>query len=1090
VRGVFDRLYATDEEIDAASREVNIDPMPAEAMRARMTAEEFAIYQNSVAQVAQDGKDELRVKLMREFQRGKKQWWRDEEARVRAEVTEEVDSQPVYAAFNGLQAEKLSQADLEYRYGADFIKTLPRGFGRIYGRNGTLFADQAAEKFGFASADEMMQALASMRQRRELIEAETAVRMRELHGDMLTDGSAYDAAQSALHNDRRAEVLAIELRAMGGKVASAQLKRAAESAIGRTRHSELRPYAYLLAGNRAAREAFKAAMAGDFDAARDAKQRELLNHHMYRAAHDAKTEADGIANHMRKLQTDSKLRAKIGKTGQEWLGQIDDILVRFSFSPLARTQKFRSLAEWAMAEEEQTGEVIAISPLVMDEAFKTNWREMTIDELRAIDDTLKSIEHVSKKLQEVLLNGRRYEMEQIVAKLMATIEASKLKHRDPKRPGEDLSLKDKFLAVDGTLWRPEKIMEMLDNGTTGIFHDLLWDRATKAQTIAKDLKKQVLLPLESLITGMNKADSARMEEVVYIGSLGAGIRRFELIGMALNMGNASNLSKLQRGGIVLPGNKNPTPLGHQTINEVKAALSESDWNMVQTMWRTIEQLYPHLNDLNQRAVGLPLKKVDPITVETPFGDIRGGYWPAVGNPLYSNVGEVQENSNSVSAADFFPQPFAKAATKHSFREARTEAAYPLQFDWRQVLSRHVAQATTDIAYHEFVKEVSRILRNQDVKLALIGKLGQEKYQGLNDWLSFQVNASMGGMASARPVHVAMQGIVANTAVAALGYKVMTAIGNVIVAPVQASHQIKGRYIAAGYAEFMANPKAAMAKVRELSGEMRHRHDHLDATFNQVLDSLSGKATLRKAIAKNAMEIHSIADVLATTGLWLGKYRQSLAEGMEPKQAIKAADKTIRTSQTAGAPKDLSAFERDPSFAWAKLFLGPMIIMQNEARGSFLLKRRRLQTLMAVWLLPAIVFEMAVGRGPDDDEEPEEWALRKILTYPMQTVPLLRDAAPLVEAAITGKQPMMRMNPVAEVAGSIINTGRKLLSDTADDGDKAQAIIQTGGLLTGLPGAAVGQLSNYAIDLATGETSMEGPGDIRFFFMRRKDDRLD
>ena len=1088
VRGVFDRIYATDAEIKAAAQEVDISPLSAEFMRARMSESEYTAYLETAENIIADAKETLQLKLMREFRRGQLQWWKDQRGNVRKEVAAEIDALPAYAAFNAMMAgDKLSKSDLEYRYGGDFVKNLPRGFGRIYALDG-MSLDVAAVKFGFESGDAMIKALAEMKPRKELIEAETDYRMRERHGDILTDGSIADEAINALHNDRRADMLAVELKALGSRVVRDQVKRAAEAAIGRTRHMNIKPYGYLLAGRKAAREAFASAVSGDLEGAAQAKERELLNHYLHQAATDAVEESARIQKHMKKLANDAKLRGKIGKAGQEWLGQIDDILVRFSFSPIARTMKSRSLAEWAQAEEEQTGEVIALSPLVMNEANKTNWREMTMDELRAIDDSLKSIEHVAKKIQEVMLNGQRYEFEEIVAKIKETAGRSKFKDWADRRPGDDATLGEKFRAIHYTMLRPEKIIELLDGGKTGLFHDLLWDRAITAQVLADDLKKQVMLPLEKLVSGMSRDDEIRMKQAIRIDALNASLTRYEMVGIVLNAGNAGNLDKLQRGGIVLNG-ESPTKISDAALTEIKAALSQQDYAMIRTLWDTIEQLYPHLNDLNQRAVGLPLKKIDPITVETPFGPIRGGYWPAVGDPRYSHVGETQENSNSVSAADFFPQPFSQAATKHSFREGRTAAVYPLSFDWRKVVSRHVAQATTDIAYHEFAKESSRIIKNGTVRAALTKKIGDDQYKGVLDWLKFQVDATMGGLLGTRPVDGLMQAAISNTAVAALGYKIATAIGNIVVAPVQASHQIKGRFMAQGMMEFMRSPKKALEMVREMSGEMRFRHDHLDATFNQVLDQLAGTNTLRTRIMRNAMQIHTVADTIATTGLWLGKYRQSVKEGMTDAQAVKAADKMIRTSQTAGAPKDLSAFERDPKYSWAKLFLGPMIIMQNEMRGSMISGDKRLQTMLATWLIPAILFEIAVGRGPDDDEEPEEWALRKVLLYPLQTIPLVRDAASVLDAAMSGKPGMSRMNPVAELLSTIVKSGKKLMSDTADEGDKVQAAAQLTGV-AGMPGNAAGQFLNYVTDVATGRVEVESPIDLRFLFIRRPDDKND
>jgi hypothetical protein len=162
---------------------------------------------------------------MRELMRARKTWWKEARETMRAEVEAEVDAQPVYQAFKTLVGGKmdddteikLNKESLVKKYGADFVKRLPRSFGRIYTTKGGMDADTAAEFLNFESGDALVEALVGMRDRKQLIEAETDQRMREVHGDMMTDGTIADEAKIAMHNSQRENLLMAELRALRRK---------------------------------------------------------------------------------------------------------------------------------------------------------------------------------------------------------------------------------------------------------------------------------------------------------------------------------------------------------------------------------------------------------------------------------------------------------------------------------------------------------------------------------------------------------------------------------------------------------------------------------------------------------------------------------------------------------------------------------------------------------------------------------------------------------------------------------------------------------------------------------------------------------
>jgi hypothetical protein len=134
--------------------------------------------------------------------------------------------------------------------------------------------------------------------------------MKQLHGDLLTDGKLPEAALRAVHNEDRAKLLRVELQHLAsGELASAKglLRRLsrriptietvrdnAERVIAAKKVRDITPALYQRAEAKAARTAMESFLKGDIEGAFEAKQRELLNHELYRAASTARDEVESI----------------------------------------------------------------------------------------------------------------------------------------------------------------------------------------------------------------------------------------------------------------------------------------------------------------------------------------------------------------------------------------------------------------------------------------------------------------------------------------------------------------------------------------------------------------------------------------------------------------------------------------------------------------------------------------------------------------------------------------------------------------------------------------------------------------------------
>lgn len=277
VRNVFDRMLASDAEIAQARQETgDTGPVFATAEEMGLTADEYAAFLKLRAQGEENAKAKLLGEIMAPVRREKEKWFKEEREKVRGEVETEINAYRHYRAIEWMgnrrwlgpdQPEdmpdfRLSKERLTYLYGAGVLKTLPRGKQTVYTVEEGLDPDDAAGWFGFASGDEMVRAMETAVPRKEAIEAETDRVMRERHGDPLNDGSLEAGALDAVHNDKRGQWIAAELKSIvevaetGIGLTTKEARATARQTLARTKvRDAMNANRFLAAERKAAEEA-------------------------------------------------------------------------------------------------------------------------------------------------------------------------------------------------------------------------------------------------------------------------------------------------------------------------------------------------------------------------------------------------------------------------------------------------------------------------------------------------------------------------------------------------------------------------------------------------------------------------------------------------------------------------------------------------------------------------------------------------------------------------------------------------------------------------------------------------------------------
>ncbi|WP_459018093.1 hypothetical protein [Stenotrophomonas sp. PSU_St142] len=1148
VRGVFDRMLASQEEIEAAQARVGFEPIArdlAEAQALGMTERQFADYQAQVAAAREQAEADVMAQLQEADARARERWWKDELAAIRGEVEAEVEATPIVRAYRvltgrkeaggepvpeQLQGLKLDRAVLAATYGDGLLDKM----GRVYARKGGTHPEEVATLLGFSSADELVQGLWTVRQTLAGVGAEAVARMQARHGDPMTDGTLPQRALDAVHGSRKIQLLERELGVLADLAKEPrpnrrELKAVAQALLAEKTARQIRPNEYLVAERKAARAAAQAAAAGKYADALQAKRQQALNAVLFAEARAVQQEVESKVGYIRRQMT-PQARERLGKAGADYLEAMDTIADTYEFRDVsgravARRQSLRQWVEARQADDDLTAVSDALLARVEAESV-TNYADLPITEFRELHDAVTNIARLAKLKNKLLSNKDQRDWESAQAELAGAIRGAIAEGKPLPLSDADLTAMQKVGATYTGLmdWvlRPETVVEWLDGGETGPWHDFLWNQAEAAQQQRIELRNRVGGMLEQTMKALTPAQRADLNRLVYVPSLGRSLSKNTIVAAALNMGNAGNRDKLMRGGFI-GNNAEVVQFTPQNIAEMLGHLTPADAQMVQGIWDAVNSLWPDIVEQQRRLSGVAPEQVEPMPLIFTAADgstvsLRGGYYPAVYDPRAGAGGVKQARA---AEEQIMGGTFSRAMTSKGHTKERTEYAAPMLLDYHRVLSRHLNDVITDVSHRGYVKQALRVLEDQELKNLIQQRLSEGAYHSLYGSVKNAVRGASVSEPGSGPVEKLGDAVLTNTAVAALGFRLPLVFANTLVAPIQAAARVDPKYLATGYAAYYRSPGKMTEMIHSLSPFMEERANSLDSSYQVVLGKLTGKRGIRAAAMKMAMEVHRWTVPLAERAIWLGRYQQAQAQGVNIDEAVRLADKSIRTTQQAGAPKDLSAAERDPRYKWVRMFIGPMIIMNNRLqesglRGLYLGRvqspARALGTWLAAGVLSNAVFEILMMRGPDGGDDDEKgwddwsaWLARKTLLFPFQTFPLLRDVAGAIDAKIEGKPSMGRPNPIADAGIALFKFGDSAWDLAVSGSDAAleamgfdwiedreldpEKIITDGvraaGPVTGIPSNQMLTTGEYLYDVGTGQYTPDNPAEAAAYLMYRR-----
>lgn len=974
LRAVFDRMLATDDEI-AKARQSASDAAPvfATAEEMGLSPEDYAAFLKLRDQSVDEAHAKLLAETMAPIKREREKWYREERAKVRDEVELDVSTQRVYRAiewmgnrrwFGDAQPEamgdiRLSKDILVDRYGAGVLKTLPRGKQTVYAVEGGLDPDDAAGVFGYGSGDELVKAMEQAPPRKQAIEDQTDRVMFERHGDVLRDGAIEVAALDAVHGDKRAQALAVELKALvevSGSDRGLTHKEAREIARQTLSRAKVRDAMnanrYLAAERKAGEEAQRlastvtrtgmwmaaarrrvavkaraavraentaavASVPPQIERANDAtgrhnenverlveaKRRQLLNHALYSEARRVADEVEAAEKLVARLQKKSTREKLAG----DYLEAIDELLDRYDFRRLSRRAEDRRGALNAYIERMKADgreNELAIPDAVLNDARMTPYKTLAVEHLRGVVDSLKNIEHTARLKQKLIDAKSQRELDEVVGDIIAAFDAN-VKKRPPsrvatkseQRRGKVRQFLDLVLNA-GTILR--EIDGFADMGATYRNIKAPLDDAMNRLQVRR---RNAAVALDDIYAVYSKDERRRMAVRELVPELGYALSKWEKIAVALNTGNEGNYQRLTDQNI-------RGSMSEDQVEAVVQSLDERDAKFVQSVWDYLETFRADIEAREKRATGTAPKWVEARPVEIAGKVRRGGYYPLRYDPRLSSLARddaAQDIATSLQAGRF-----GKAQTRNGhLKERASSSGRAVEIDIA-VLHKHVNQVVYDLELSEPVAASWRILQDARVRGQFIDAGKQADFDALEIWLK---DIAEGEVKSADWVGQAARRFKSNFTAAKLAFN----LGTVAV-------QITGlsqTMVVVGKKDFLAGLMMMRrpAVVGEVAAKSTFMSDR-QTTFNKDIFDLYNDPKLGPTMGRWT-EFRN--EWLAPLGLWLmtkvqfyavdvptwlAGYQQGLRRyGGDEAQAVAHADAIVKRAQASGVFSDRSAIER-------------------------------------------------------------------------------------------------------------------------------------------------------------------------------------
>lgn len=728
--------------------------------------------------------------------------------------------------------------------------------------------------------------------------------------------------------------------------------------------------------------------------------------------------------------------------------------------------------------------------------------ELTLAQLEDVNELVSHLEHAGRAMNRASRESEAARIEAQAVKAAAPMQGlkpvsiaeegsarEKWQRLSRKFLSEHESLSSIFLRADG-------FSNLGPKGKAGVNEQELLqpllDGENQKKLLWRDISTRMSGPVEQLVTrmadlnerfgeklgGVTRVDGSALRVPEKMRQAGRSWTPEQVFGLALQMGNQSNMDRLHAGFPDLDMESVAVLLGDDAAYHLFSAdaapvdtprpglLTAADWRAIQGIWDAVNSLWPDTVDTRRKLYGFAPKKVEGVPMTLRVGDevveLPGGYFPAkYDQRLSETVAARQEREDILrSGQASFTAPAARHG--HTMTRAAHAPGEALRLDLGQIM-QHFEDATTFIALGPAVRHVDRVTRNPVWKAAYVRAFGEQEYNAIRENLKGMVNKE--------------RNQTAGQDIAQVFRKMVTYYGlswNLNTVMMQTDALMKSmadqgaRPVLEGLGKLLRPGALDLVRdIESVSPYMESRSRNIDRDLAQGVTDMAKQAKQRKLIslAGAAHTVEQVADVglapmrcmdmAVSSALWIGAYNAKMRElnpggkaGIDTssehhKAAVDHADKMVKRSNPDYDATSRTKFMRDPGYSWFNMFSSAVeMIFQRQRLALQAVQAGKLSAPQYAryqlydMILPATAFylmgeAMAAVFGSDDDKKKRDKKnvirryLEALADYAAPVIPLAGPA--LSSWFINGRQSQGR-----NVLDKPVRLGLKV-------GDKARAL---------------------------------------------------
>jgi len=1082
-----------------------------------MDADTWAEYQNAASDAAQAAVEQRDARLLRDLQ-----WLENAksdaaralnteammlratlEAEVEAEVQRTPETYPAHAVQRWLKTgalpdgtetvgAKLSTADLREMYGDGPAAPWRYLTTNMLTAEQGLHPDVVAEMFGYTSGDDMVRAILSAEPRETLVQRLAEERLLEQRPD-IADTIARERSAEAMVADRaRERFLATEAaalsQAVGNRVLLAkEARQYAEQSIARRKVRDARPAQFKASAARAEAQSAAAFRNGDTPLAAKYKQSQVLQTALQSEATGAQAEVTQALREFRRMvrSDDTGRDTQLANTARAVLAQYG----------LGATDK--TAAEYLEQVQRYDPELHADLLVLMEgtPSPAADYRDLTVADFRAVRDRVQALWSLARSTREIEIDGQRIEIAQAANALALQLG------NEPAAPREKvvgtntrLDLRMRLAGMRAALRRVEFWADARDRGAKGgPFRTYVWQPVSEAVTRYRAQRNEFVnrfLALLKTVEPTLKPGKIAAPELTD-GMVFAD--RSALLHALLHTGNESNKRKLLLGyqwASELEDGSLDTTRWDNFLNRMHAEkrITKGDWDFVQATWTLLEEMKPSAQAAHKKMFGSYFAEITAEPVLTPFGELAGGYVPAVTDSLLVPEARTHGAMDDLLAGQNSPM---FPAVSRGFTKGRIENyTRPLALDLRQIPA-HLDKVARFATLGPVLRDTARLVtRNRTFRASMDAVDPTAIESMLVPWLKRTATQTLTKAPESQGDRAVSR--LANTVRNRTGLLLMSA--NVVNTLQQftglsvAALRVKPRHLAAGMVQYLRSPAKSARAINELSPWMQQRSDNGARDVDQAIsDMLTNPGTLQRVEqlgSRYGYVMQQGAQNLIDRIVWLGAYREAEAAGVTDAQAVRQADSAVRMTQSSFAPEDASKVEHAGAFTrlflmFYSYFSGQFNLVATEAQNA----RGKPARLALVYLLgfavPAFVADViSKGMRGDlggDDEDGDELADQLLQSFFVSQARYALGAVPVagqVGNAMIGQFTPERFDdrigasPAYSALEATVRAPRSIYRALEGEGNPRAAVrdgLTAVGVLTGLPTGPLVRPLGYLAD---------------------------